>query len=233
VTNEKFTFRNIPKIFSHVVEKEGFLSLWKGNSAMILRIAPYAALQFMTYEQMKAWFVRSRFPFLPSCLTGDHRKTGTDNSAVGSYSLMISELMVCGGVAGAVSSAATYPLDLARSRLAVELNCQKSAIRVPVRLPLAFRDFIVSPDSLELEGVLSDLSVGPDQRDPWTLQVRDLVTRSSHSWTPLSGITPTILGIIPYGAISFTTNEVTKRMVCGSHPIPSLPYSCSRQCRLR
>jgi hypothetical protein len=58
VTNEKFTFSNMPKIFSHVVEKEGFLSLWKGNSAMILRIAPYAALQFMTYEQMKAWFVR-------------------------------------------------------------------------------------------------------------------------------------------------------------------------------
>jgi hypothetical protein len=48
----------MPKIFRHVVEREGFLSLWKGNSAMVLRIAPYAALQFMTYEQMKAWFVR-------------------------------------------------------------------------------------------------------------------------------------------------------------------------------
>lgn len=27
------------------------------------------------------------------------------------------------------------------------------------------------------------------------------------------GLTPTLLGIIPYGAISFSTNEVTKRMV--------------------
>jgi hypothetical protein len=200
---------------------------------MILRIAPYAALQFMTYEQMKAWFVRSRFPFLPSCLTGDHRKTGTDNSAVGSYSLMISELMVCGGVAGAVSSAATYPLDLARSRLAVELNCQKSAIRVPVRLPLASRDFIVSPDSLELEGVLSDLSVGPDQRDPWTLQVRDLVTRSSHStWTSLSAES-----LRRSWGLFLTERSPSQLMRSPNEwsvvPIPSLPYSCSRQCRLR
>lgn len=58
VTNEKFSLRNTPKILRYVVEKEGLFSLWKGNSAMILRIAPYAALQFMTYEQMKAWFIR-------------------------------------------------------------------------------------------------------------------------------------------------------------------------------
>lgn len=45
---------------------------------------------------------------------------------------MISELMICGGIAGAVSSSVTYPLDLARSRLAVELNCQKSAVRLEV-----------------------------------------------------------------------------------------------------
>lgn len=32
------------------------------------------------------------------------------------------ELMLCGGVAGAISSAVTYPLDLARSRLAVTLD---------------------------------------------------------------------------------------------------------------
>lgn len=48
----------MPNIIRHVIVEEGFFSLWKGNSAMILRIAPYAAIQFMTYEQMKAWFVR-------------------------------------------------------------------------------------------------------------------------------------------------------------------------------
>lgn len=40
---------------------------------------------------------------------------------------MITELMICGGVAGAVSSFMTYPLDLARSRLAVELNSSKAS----------------------------------------------------------------------------------------------------------
>jgi hypothetical protein len=75
-----------------------------------------------------------------------HRKSGTDNS-VGSYSQMISELMVCGGVAGAVSSAATYPLDLARSRLAVELNCQKSATRHQVFFP----SHVVAPLTFSLD----------------------------------------------------------------------------------
>lgn len=48
----------MPNIIRHVIVEEGFFSLWKGNSAMILRIAPYAAIQFVTFEQMKAWFVR-------------------------------------------------------------------------------------------------------------------------------------------------------------------------------
>ena len=39
-----------------------------------------------------------------------------------SYWLKVAELMICGGTAGAISSSVTYPLDLARSRLAVTLD---------------------------------------------------------------------------------------------------------------
>jgi hypothetical protein len=41
-----------------IVITEGFTALWKGNSATILRIAPYAGIQFMTYDFLKDIFDR-------------------------------------------------------------------------------------------------------------------------------------------------------------------------------
>lgn len=36
-----------------ISKKEGVSKLWLGNGATIIRIAPYAAIQFTTYEQAK------------------------------------------------------------------------------------------------------------------------------------------------------------------------------------
>jgi solute carrier family 25 protein 16 len=36
-----------------IVQREGVVGLWKGNLATIVRIFPYAAIQFLSFEQLK------------------------------------------------------------------------------------------------------------------------------------------------------------------------------------
>ena len=41
------------KVISSTVKDQGMLALWRGNSATMARIVPYAAIQFAAFEQLK------------------------------------------------------------------------------------------------------------------------------------------------------------------------------------
>lgn len=65
----------------------------------MLRIVPYAALHFMTYEQYRCWILNN----YPSLGTGPHID------------------LLAGSAAGGTAVLCTYPLDLARTRLAYQV----------------------------------------------------------------------------------------------------------------
>lgn len=72
----------------------------RGNGASVLRIVPYAALHFMAYEQYRVWIVNS-YPALGSGPVID---------------------LLAGSVAGGTAVLCTYPLDLARTKLAYQVS---------------------------------------------------------------------------------------------------------------
>ncbi|XP_017020236.1 mitochondrial coenzyme A transporter SLC25A42 [Drosophila kikkawai] len=91
-----FSFGASLRYLQNTYEKEGVLALWRGNSATMARIVPYAAIQFTAHEQWRR------------ILHVD--KDGSNTKG---------RRFLAGSLAGITSQSLTYPLDLARARMAV------------------------------------------------------------------------------------------------------------------
>ncbi|GCC38349.1 hypothetical protein chiPu_0016863 [Chiloscyllium punctatum] len=85
------TLRAVPK-------KEGFLGLYKGNGAMMVRIFPYGAIQFTAFDRYRKLLIA---------------KLGISGH--------IHRLMA-GSMAGMTAVICTYPLDMIRARLAFQVK---------------------------------------------------------------------------------------------------------------
>ncbi|CAD6994361.1 unnamed protein product [Ceratitis capitata] len=94
--NVPYSFKAALNFLRNTYEKEGILALWRGNSATMARIVPYAAIQFTAHEQWR------------KILQVD--KDGSDTKG---------RRFIAGSLAGITSQSLTYPLDLARARMAV------------------------------------------------------------------------------------------------------------------
>ncbi|MCO5555372.1 hypothetical protein L7F22_008918 [Adiantum nelumboides] len=81
-------------------KKEGFLGFYRGNGASVIRVVPYAALHFMTYEQYRRTIL-------------NHYPWATPGAGVD---------LLAGSLAGGTAVLCTYPLDLARTRLAYQVK---------------------------------------------------------------------------------------------------------------
>jgi len=97
-------YKGISECFSRVIAEEGFVSLWRGNTANVLRYFPTQALNFAFKDQFKQMFGYS--------------------AAKDGYWKWFAGNLASGGAAGALSLLFVYSLDYARTRLA---NDNKSA----------------------------------------------------------------------------------------------------------
>ncbi|MCO5574172.1 hypothetical protein L7F22_027954 [Adiantum nelumboides] len=88
-----------------IQEKEGLLGFYRGNGASVVRVVPYAALHFMTYEQYRGTIA-------------DHWPTWAPSSSVVD--------LLAGSLAGGTAVLCTYPLDLARTTLAYQVRDSKT-----------------------------------------------------------------------------------------------------------
>jgi len=97
-------YKGIAECFKRVIAEEGFVALWRGNTANVLRYFPTQALNFAFKDQFKRMFKVSK---------------------ADGYWLAFGKNIASGGLAGATSLLFVYSLDYARTRLANDAKSSK------------------------------------------------------------------------------------------------------------
>ncbi|KAH9246929.1 hypothetical protein BASA81_015507 [Batrachochytrium salamandrivorans] len=95
------SFSGTFKALGMIRRTQGILGLFQGHSATLLRIFPYAAIKFMTYEQLKARMM----------------PTKRDETALRKF--------LAGSIAGCASVFCSYPLDILRVRMAFDVRLNR------------------------------------------------------------------------------------------------------------
>lgn len=89
-------YKGVWRSLVRIGTEEGWRGYFRGNMLNCIRIVPYSAVQFTTYEQLKKLFTMK-----------GTRELGTP------------ERLTCGALAGITSVCTTYPLDLIRARVSI------------------------------------------------------------------------------------------------------------------
>ncbi|XP_011352279.1 mitochondrial coenzyme A transporter SLC25A42 isoform X1 [Ooceraea biroi] len=106
ISKQPYSARAAVDFIIKAMHTEGLLSLWRGNSATMIRIIPYSAVQFTAHEQWKRIL-----------------------NVNGSESKKPWASFLAGSLAGVTSQTMTYPLDLMRARMAVTLKAEYKTLR--------------------------------------------------------------------------------------------------------
>ncbi|KAM5533312.1 hypothetical protein V8D89_012986 [Ganoderma adspersum] len=172
--------------------EEGFKGYMRGNGINCLRIIPYSAVQFTTYEQLKKWF------------TGHGAKQ------------LDTPIRLCAGaLAGITSVCTTYPLDLVRSRLSIATAsiptmqasaASSSSAAVQPALASAYHTASAAARSTAQSlFTAKDLTV-------WGMTLK--VMREEGGVRALyRGLVATAMGVAPYVGINFAAYEALRGIV--------------------
>lgn len=149
---KKYSLKGAIRFVSNTFKNEGFSALFRGNSATMVRVIPYATIQFAAHEEYKVLFGVD--------------KNG-EKTPIKRY--------LAGSCAASTATCITFPLDVLKARLATTTKQEYRSLRYLIIKN--YRDY------------------------GWTTFYR--------------GITPTLMGVIPYAGSSFFTYETLNMMYKG------------------
>ncbi|CAG9321798.1 SLC25A42_2 [Blepharisma stoltei] len=101
-TVRSFSLRSAYFEISRIYTQEGIRAFWKGNFVQLVRIIPYSAIQFMMYDYFKRNYFQST--------------TNQGRAQTLLYNFLP------GSIAGAIAVTWTYPFEVVRTRLAVQVT---------------------------------------------------------------------------------------------------------------
>ncbi|KAJ9206743.1 hypothetical protein DTO164E3_984 [Paecilomyces variotii] len=164
-----------------IKRNEGVRGLFKGHSATLLRIFPYAAIKFLAYEQVRAVLIPSRDKETPF------------------------RRLMSGSLAGITSVFFTYPLEVIRVRLAFETKRDsRSSLRDICRQiygEQASRPSAAVPSTAEVKSAPVTATA-----QAVSAAVTKTTPRSGLA-NFYRGFAPTLLGMLPYAGVSFLTHD--------------------------
>jgi solute carrier family 25, member 42 len=142
-SRRKFSLRAALYLGVETVREFGFTGLWIGNGATMLRVIPYAAITYASFD------------FYHSCLRAAFARKNADGSLDETRAVTLR--FISGSLAGATSTTCTYPLDLMRARFAARSSSGER--RLPSYLA-AFQEATAKQGLRSLYGGLFPTLVG-------------------------------------------------------------------------
>ncbi|KAF2761778.1 mitochondrial carrier [Pseudovirgaria hyperparasitica] len=162
-----------------IYKQDGSRGLFKGHSATLLRIFPYAGIKFLSYEQIRNIFIPNK----------DYETPG--------------RRFLSGSLAGCISVFFTYPLEVIRVRLAFETRREgRSTLTSICRKIYNEHPPPTGPQQIKLNAtkpVSSTISA--------TSATIQQVTPHSGIANFFRGFTPTMVGMLPYAGSSFLAHD--------------------------
>jgi solute carrier family 25 protein 42 len=210
--NRPFSLSAAVKTAKDIVRTEGVLGLWRGNGVMMARVIPYAGVSFLTFPKYEAAVKAALGKIFGEPDGGGDAESGS----------RIAIRFVAGSAAGATATTMTYPLDLLRARYAAHGTGTTAAVAVAATATggaasgksAAAAAARARGASVVGQGAGAGAAAAATTatRAPVFNIFRDVsrVVAAEGVRGLYGGITPTLLGIVPYAGISFATFETLK-----------------------
>ncbi|KAL7627521.1 coenzyme A transporter [Parahypoxylon ruwenzoriense] len=166
--------RAMGDIYAH----DGVVGLFRGHSATLLKIYPYAAIKFVAYEQYRAFIIG-----------GKHQETWIRRFS-------------SGALAGVTSVFFTYPLEVIRVRLAFETKHRSSSLTAICKKIYNEQPRPKSPlAALESGSRVTKAIAGAATSTAQAVAPRTGLINFYR------GFSTTMIGMVPYAGMSFLTHD--------------------------